>query len=726
MNTAGAAEARSVTDDDCARAPRASLLVPGETCWRRVHAARVAFLVDGEAYYGALADALERAERSVLLIGWDFHSRVELRPGRPGPESAPLAELLDRLARARRRLQIHVLAWDFALLYSLERQILPLLQFGARTHRRVHFELDPHHPVTACHHQKIAVVDDSVAFVGGFDLTVRRWDTRAHAPEDPRRTYPGGGRYGPFHDVQMAVDRQAAAALGALARERWRRATGQRLRPPPAGLDAWPPALEPDLRDAEVGVARTEPAHDGAAEVREIEALTLRSIAAARRFLYVENQYLTSARVVDALAARLAEPGAPEVVVVGPERCSGWLEESTMGALRSIAVQRLREADRHDRLRLYTPHLPGLPAGQCLNLHAKLMVVDDELVRIGSSNLSNRSLGLDTECDLAVEAGGRRSVRDAIALFRDGLLAEHLGVAAAQVASALRERGSLIAAIESLRSEGRSLRPLAVEPSPWIAGAVAGIGVADPEHPAPLEDLLDRVAADRESPLGGWRSRSARALFAALAAVALAGLWKLTPLSEWAEPSRLAAALPHLHGAAGAFVGVWLFAAATLVMLPVTVLIVAAALVLGVGWGILVSLAGSLIGAALGYLAGRLLWRDTVRRIAGRRLARLSRRIARRGVSSTAVVRLAPVAPFQVLNLVAGASHVGLADFLAGTLIGMAPGTVILSVGADRLVAALREPSPWRWAAVAVIALAGGALLAWLGILARRGGSRPA
>jgi phospholipase D1/2 len=714
----------AVSDDD--RAPLPSLLVPGETCWRRVHADRVAFLVDGEAYYGALADALERAERSVLLIGWDFHSRVELRPGRPGPENAPLAALLDRLARARRRLQIHVLAWDFALLYSLERQILPLLQFGARTHRRVHFELDAHHPVAACHHQKIAVVDDSVAFVGGFDLTGGRWDTRAHAPGDARRTDPSGDRYGPFHDVQMAVDHEAAAAVGELARERWRRATGQRLPPPPAGLDAWSPGLEPDLRDVEVGVARTEPAHDGEGEVREIEALYLRSIAAARRFLYIENQYFTSARVVDALAARLAEQEAPEVVVVGPERCSGWLEESTMGALRSMAVQKLREADRNGRLRFYAPHVPGLPAEDFLNVHAKVMVVDDELVRIGSSNLSNRSLGLDTECDLAVEAVGRSRVRDAIARLRDGLLAEHLAVPAAQVASALRERGSLIAAVESLRSKGRSLRPLVVEPSPWIAGAVEGIGVADPEHPAPLEDLVDRVAADRESPIGDWRSRSARALFAALAAVAFAGLWRLTPLSEWVEPARLAAAVPHLQGPAGAFVGVWLFAAASLVMLPVTVLIVAAALVLGVGWGILVSLAGGLIGAALGYLAGRVLWRDTVRRLAGRRLDRLSRRIARRGVSSTAVVRLAPVAPFQVVNLVAGASHVELADFLAGTLIGMAPGTVILSVGADRLVAALREPSPWRWAAVAAIALAGGALLAWLGLLARRGGRRPA
>ena len=58
-----------------------------------------------------------------------------------------------------------------------------------------------------------------------------------------------------------------------------------------------------------------------------------------------------------------------------------------------------------------------------MNVHAKLCIVDDELVRIGSANLCNRSMGLDAECDVTVEAGGNRAAQNAIADLRNRLLA---------------------------------------------------------------------------------------------------------------------------------------------------------------------------------------------------------------------------------------------------------------------------------------------------------------
>lgn len=320
----------------------------------------------------------------------------------------------------------------------------------------MHFSLDGMHPGGASHHQKIVVVDDAIAFVGGIDMAIKRWDTPEHRAHDPRRVDPRGQPYPPVHDVQMAVDGEAARALASLVRERWQRATGRRWQARQRGRgDPWPRGLMPDLRDVEVAIARTQPAYNGDPEVREVETLHLDAIAVAQRSIYIEAQYFTSTATSAALCQRLLEPDGPEVILVLPRVASGWLEQTTMGVLRARLLKQLQGADRFGRLRVYYPVVPDLD-GSCVNVHSKVLVVDDALVRIGSSNLANRSMGLDTECDLTIEAAGKTRMARAIAHFRDRLLGEHLGVSPEMVAGMAAAKASLIAAVEELRSAGRT------------------------------------------------------------------------------------------------------------------------------------------------------------------------------------------------------------------------------------------------------------------------------
>lgn len=683
------------------------LLREGETCGRVARAGRVAFLIDGEEFFGAVASALENARRGVWLLGWDFHSAVRLRRGGEPQPTDELVPLLDALVRRRRALHVRVLAWDFALLYALEREFLPLLHFGAKTHRRVHFRMDSAHPATASQHQKLVVVDDAVAFAGGFDLTTHRWDTREHLADDPRRTTPSGKPYPPFHDVQIAVDGAAAAALADVARERWRLSTGESVAPIRADGDPWPAALEPRVRDVDVGIARTFPAHGGRPEIREVEALYRESIGAARRWIYLENQYLTAPAIGSWLAARLKEPRGPEIVIVGPRANAGWLEEGTMGALRDRVVRALREVDHADRLRVLYPDRPGLSEDQILNVHSKVMVGDDDFARIGSANLSNRSLGLDAECDVAFEAGGREDVARAIAGLRDSLLAEHLGCEATDVAGEIERAGSLVGAVDALRARGeRTLRPLELDAGDWAAAAVETLGAIDPEHPVPLEELVRRFEEEGEpgARTHGHGSWGVVALIGVAAMMALA--WQVTPLAKWLTPERLAGVLGFFreswYGPLSAFAA---FTVACLALVPVTALIVASGLALGPASGIAVAWLGSIAAAALGHLAGRRLWRETVRRIAGERLNALSRRLGRRGILSSALLRIVPVAPFMIVNLVAGASHVRARDFAVGTALGMLPGTVLLILAADGIRAAFTRPTgpAWLWVALVVV-----------------------
>jgi len=438
-----------------------SILVEGRNCWRIEPADRVSFLIDGASYFAAFMSAVELARESILIVGWDFDSRIQLLHDEEAKDRlVVLGEFLNSLVAEREDLHAHILDWDFAMIFALERELLPEIRFDWRTHQRLHFHLDGNHPVGASHHQKIVVVDDAIAFVGGIDLTKNRWDTQEHLAEDPRRVDPSGKKYSPFHDVQMAVDGPAAAALGELARERWQRATGHSLHPPARQhKDRWPPELAPDLENVSVGIARTQSAHRGAEEIREVEILYGDAIAAARQHIYIENQYFTSRKLYDALAARLKEEDGPEILLVMPHQCSGWLEESTMGELRARLFKQLEELDIHGKLRVYYPTGPQL-GDEHIMVHAKVMVVDNRLVRVGSANLSNRSMGLDSECDLAIESYGEDRLEHAIAAFRNRLLGEHLGVSPDQVEAAHEEEESLVAAVEKLRGGERTLESL--------------------------------------------------------------------------------------------------------------------------------------------------------------------------------------------------------------------------------------------------------------------------
>ncbi|MGD2084243.1 MAG: phospholipase D-like domain-containing protein, partial [Chromatiales bacterium] len=437
------------------------ILEPGKNCWRVEPGSRGAVLIDGASYFGALRAAFLNARRSILILGWDIDSRLGL-VGVAHDDDLPvgLSDFLNALTARRPELRVRVLSWDFAMIYAMEREWLSAYRLGWMTGSGVDFRLDDRHPVGASHHQKIAVIDDRLAFVGGIDLSKWRWDTPDHDPGDPRRKDADGNPYPPFHDLQWMVEGEVAAAVGELARERWRRATDQAIEPSADDLPSpWPDGVDADFVDCPIAIARTDPELGGRPAVREVERLYVDAVRQARNFIYVENQYLTCAAVADVLAERLREPDAPETVIVLPLKTGGWLEQYTMDVLRARLLRGLREADRHDRLRVYYPHVPGLEPDTCLGLHSKLMIVDDRLLRFGSANLSNRSMGLDTECDLAFEAAdaaGRRFVSGVLTR----LVAEHLGSTESEASKVLEEEGSLIAAIERLSGSGRSLRPL--------------------------------------------------------------------------------------------------------------------------------------------------------------------------------------------------------------------------------------------------------------------------
>lgn len=689
---------------------------PGRNCRCVVRADRLGVAVDGEHYFRALHHALCAARRSILLIGWEFDSRTRLlRDGADAAVPSRIGALLDHLVRRNPALRVHVLIWDSAMIYAFNREFAGLVKMDWLTHRRLRFRLDDSHPLGGSQHQKIVVIDDALAFVGGLDVTSQRWDSRDHRAADPRRSDPAFANYPPFHDVMAVVTGPVARTLGDIARRRWQLDSGEALAPPPVGDAArlWPPGLGVVLENVDVALALTCPAWDGDPPVREVEQLYLDMVRSARRFLYIENQYFAARRLADVLERRLGEDDCPEIVLVNPGEPVSLVERSTMGVARARLLQRLRRADRHRRLHVFTPVVDG----EDVKVHAKLMIVDDRLLRIGSSNLNNRSMGLDSECDLMVEAADSGQCA-AIRALRHDLMAEHLGVGADAVAAAEAITGGPAGAIAALAGGERTLVPLDDSEPAEIGQLLRSSGLPDPEEPVETLVCLDHALPGPARRALKLRVRAMVTLMIGLTA-AVCLLPELAPNGAERAAAMLAEAAQWRDELAVVPSVLALFVLAGLLRVPVSLAVLACGLVLGPWLGGALALAGALVSAAVLYGLGRRLGRRQVRRLAGWRVNRVSRALARHGIMAMMLLRLMPVAAFPVVNLVAGASVVSFGDFLVGTLVGMAPGVLALSVLGDRLAVALRHPS----AATIVILLAATALVVagQIGVVSRLG-----
>ncbi|MGO7592110.1 phospholipase D-like domain-containing protein [Rhizobium leguminosarum] len=456
-------------------------------------AAKAAFLINGDSYFAELARALRQARRTIWIVGWDFNPNIRLEPDK---SDETLADLLHALAAANPELEIRILIWALGPVYSGKSlQMLRKKSFPRNAQIDLRFELQP--TLRGCHHQKLVCIDDAVAFIGGIDLTSRRWDTWLHRAKDKLRRDPKGVSYDPLHDVQAMVTGDAARLIGDIARRRWENTTGENHLPLAEDVPfVWPDDLAVSMRETAVSFALTEPSTALRPGISDGIAMTLDVIARAQRQLYIEAQYLASFRVADAIAARLQEEDGPEVVIICTRSSHGLIERIVMGGNRERVIRRLKRADRADRLRVYYAVVPGpvtaKESGEVeVLVHSKLIIADDELVRIGSSNLNNRSEGLDCECDMLVEASNGEH-RRAIVDLRNRLLSEYLGTTPESFAAAFMQSGSLTEAVEALNDGPRGLREFTVELSGSIS-PIFGTAIFDPVRPFAR---LDRLGLD--------------------------------------------------------------------------------------------------------------------------------------------------------------------------------------------------------------------------------------
>ena len=418
---------------------------PGGTPPRRHN--RVTPLIDGEAYFSALCEALRHAKDYVYATGWCLTPNIPLRRG--DEDAIVSTRLLELLSSAAQRAPVRLLLWSGApaLLQPTTRRMADVQRTIEReSSGNIVCRLDRSARISHCHHQKAIVVDGQVSFVGGIDLTTfqgDRWDVQRH----PLRSGPN------WHDVQVRIEGEAVADVENNFRQRWSATTGDH------NLPHREPLYDPSW-DAQAQIVRTIPHSIYPFAPRGeygIHYAYTRALREARRFIYLENQYLWSPDIVDALITAIdKERSEPfRVVILLPARAYSGKWDNDQH------VSKLREVDRgRGIVSVYCPYASGPSIGvrpflyRPTYVHAKVAIIDDEWFTVGSANLNNRGLITDSEINAVVRQPElARSLRidlwaEHLGLPRDGValadpvsLVDHEWVASAERNAATVQRG---------------------------------------------------------------------------------------------------------------------------------------------------------------------------------------------------------------------------------------------------------------------------------------------
>lgn len=423
----------------------AAILSPGRNAWKVARAEASGVLVDAADYYRAFYEAASQARKSILLSGWQFDRGVPLLrgPAAPAAEEVRLLAFLNQLCERNPALQVYILAWDFHVVFALEREWMQTLYFQWATNERLQFRFDEARVAQGSHHQKFAVIDRSISFLGGIDLCEQRWDDRRHAEHNPLRV-SRGKPHKPYHDVQAYLTGcETADVLRELFVDRWSRSEGPPLTLPecePRAFRDYAPRGALPLGSCQVAFSRTDPRGPGD-EVREIEALLSEAIGAAEQLIYIETQYFSSRSIANALLARMRQAQRPrlQIVVILNEKPEALKEEIAVGLRQAKILTQLAAVAREagHSLGVYGSLCEGDTRERAATyIHSKLLCVDDRFLTVGSANLTNRSMGVDTELNVSWEVVSREmplapreeSLVEGVRAIRVSLLAEHTGL----------------------------------------------------------------------------------------------------------------------------------------------------------------------------------------------------------------------------------------------------------------------------------------------------------
>lgn len=695
------------------------LFRPGENCWRVDRAYHANVIVDYSFYYKALAESLLRAKHSIFLTGWDIDSRIDLIRDDEQEEKINLYKILIQKARENPDLQIYLNRWNYAFFMAGTREPMAVWKWRWSMLPNIHYVHDNMTPVGACHHQKVVVIDDEVAFTGGMDVSFGRWDKRSHHPHNEKRVDPGGVynptakiEYPAYHDIQTVMSGPIVKGLAELSRFRWRLAAGYDAVPMRNVVSkkipqAWPPSRDINFEDIDVAIARTIPDYANLDPAYEIEKMYIDEIGRAENFIYMENQYFTRMSIARALRKQMQQKPDLRLLLVSSDNPQGFFEKVTMWTGR-MKFKKYLQRDYYKRVCMAYPVSRGDGKDKKpVRIHSKFMVVDDRLMHIGSANINNRSMRMDTECDI-VYAGNNAHNRKKIADIRNDLIREHTGMELNEIQSIINKGESPHRFLEVVEGSRQSLSKLR-------DGRFFG-GKKPSDLPTKLGDSEKGWLPSL--PLPGKDESTVR-YFPRKTIFALLGLFMILATGFYARSAGwmpsiateegLTRTLEDVRGQEGAILtSIGIYVLASYFFVPVTLLTGVVSVIFGYWSALLICVVGSITSAILGYGTGRLAGKDRFNLFAGKTMEKLKTHAQNSNIISITFLRMIPIAPFSVVNMSLGIVKVPFLVFMGGSLLGMVPGKFVTVFVAGSIGDLWLNPQPEK------ILIAGLGIIAWV------------
>ncbi|WP_394223766.1 VTT domain-containing protein [Alteromonas gracilis] len=680
-----------------------SIFQPGQNCWVASKARFSTPLIDCANYYKALHSAIVKARHSIFIVGWDIDSRIRLLRGDDEANSeAPsvISDLLKWKAEQNPDIKIYLLRWDSSLAFFAQREMWAKEVWEEKTPDNVETELDDTIPMGGSQHQKIVVIDDELVFSGGMDVSTNRWDTRDHPVLSDERNGPDG-EYGPLHDVQMVSSGPVVADFSKLVRWRWQRVAEtspvdiredahiDENAPLP---DAWPEDFPPLFENVECALARTIPFMDEVEPAQEVRHMLLDLISEAESVIFIENQFTTRLEIAEALNKQLKEKPDLSVIIVSSYEPKGKFECEAFWASRIEFKSILEKGIEPERVKLTYSSIEDMQGRRAYKrIHSKVMTIDNKYLVIGSSNLSNRSMTLDTEID-TVLFGNNKENQACIEHVRNDLLAEHTGRDIDAMPEIFNSNNPVEALMHGQIAHGYILTE--VNDEVFTEQSVKNVfrALSDPEEPLISVPTLDGAALPARNP----RRRSIMILIGLAIIAVLGGLmfWASQSIS-WLSSESINAFLEKSRGTYFALPTVLLvYVVGGILFFPVTVLSLAVAAIFGPIWGPIYGMIGALMSSAITFGIGKFLGNAGLKKIGGPKVAAVDAKLKRSGIVGVAAIRMLPIAPFSLVNLVAGISSIGIFQFLIGTFLGMFPPMIAKGLVGDSIAQIWKNPSP--------------------------------
>lgn len=681
----------------------ASIFQQGENCWVSSKASYAAPLIDCANYYKALHSSIVKAKHSIFIVGWDIDSRIRLLHGEDEAQSdAPsvISELLAWKAEENPDLRVYLLRWDSSLAFFSLREMWAQEVWEEKTPDNVETMLDDTIPMGGSQHQKVVIIDDELVFSGGMDVSVNRWDTRDHPVVSEDRNGPNG-EYGPLHDVHAVYAGPVVKEFAELARWRWLRVSESNpvdiREDARTGIDdgipaAWPDDYDPWFENVDCALARTIPFMDEVEPVQEVRNMLLDLINQAERLIYIENQFTSRQEIAEALNQRLKVCPDLNVIIVSSYEPKGRFECEAFWASRiEFKKTLLQDVDPDRVIMTYSSIIDEHGRTAYKRIHSKVTTIDEKYLVIGSSNLSNRSMALDTEIDTVYFANNEHNARQ-IARVRDDLLAEHSGRDIETTAQLTMSDAPARAIMEGQLAHHYMLTQMNDELFTDPSSDNMYRALSDPEEPLIAMPTLEGDAVPVKNP----RRRTIMIGIGVFVIALLGGLmfWASQSIS-WLSADSIDAFLKESRGTYFALPTVLLvYFVAGILFFPVTVLSIAVAAVFGPIWGPIYGILGALLSSATLFGIGKLLGNAGLKKVGGPKVEAVDQKLKRSGIVGVAAIRMLPIAPFSLVNLVAGISSITLFQFLMGTFLGMFPPMIAKGLVGDSLAQIFTNPSP--------------------------------